>query len=276
MSAIQKVASKRYEFSVASFRGVDLSVPALQVAAYRAVAIENFMFRDGVVQKRSPWRQMAQVPSFSYYPKGATSPRQNGFEIHAIWRFVAEDGAEHVIAHVDRILFEVLHVEGDYKTVRLAPLYKTVYSNGTAVATCDELLSKKVSAFVSGNRLWILGGTRFYVLRFPRNALGDDWEGYAMNSGYMAPVEDIAYVPVTTIAVCEKDSPVSTGNVNLDDVNLLTPLRTNKLLTGTISDDAEIVRHTRFHEFQLDADVCFAPSGSTEDITVVINHREAE
>lgn len=273
------VARKRYEFNVASFRGVDMSVPALQVQSYRAIAIDNFIFRDGVVQKRDPWRQFAQVPSFSYYPKGATSPRQNGFEIHAIWQFVAEDGQKHVIAHVDRILFEVIDYDGGYTKARLEPLYRTAVENGVTIAVCDELSDSKVEAFVSGARLWILGGTKFFCLRFADEANmsnSDVWSKHILNRGAMCPVEELAYVPVTTIAICERDSQVSTGNVNLDDVNLLTPLRSNKLLTGTIPEDAEIVRHTRFHEFQLDADVCFAPGGSTEDITVVINHREAE
>ena len=269
------VARKRYEFSVASFRGVDLSKPALQVADSRAISISNFIFRDGVVQKRFPWRQMAQVPSFSYYPEGEESQIQNGTEFHGAWKFVAEDGAEHVIAHVGSVLFEVVGIGGDYRSVTLEPIYREVTVNYSVAAVCPRIVDAKVSAFVSGNRLWILGGDKFYCLRFPASELTDDWAKYRMSRGYMAPVEEIAYVPVTTIAICEKDSPVTTGNVNLDDVNLLTAKRTNKLLTGTIPEDAEIVRHTRFHEFQLDADVAFGPNGSTEDITVVLNHREA-
>lgn len=270
------IARKRYTFSVSTFYGVDYSKPALQVDDSRAIDILNFLWKDGVNQKRDPWEQMAQVPLFSYYYLDADDKYEqatNTNEIFNIWSFKAEDGARHIIAHVGKCLYEVLNIGSNqsFKNVTFQPLYQIVSSNNETIKATVELKPKKVMAFISGNRLWVLGGTKFYCIRFTSATLTDTWAKYLYNdNAYIAPVEDFAFVPATTIAIVETDSEVTTGDVTLDAVNLLTPKRINRLLTGTVGDT--VVRTTRFHEFTLDSDI----KGDLDDVSIELKYREAQ
>lgn len=273
---MSSIARTRKTFSVDSFYGVDLSKPALQVNDGRAIDILNFIYKNGVDQKRDPWEQMAQVPDFSYVSKTNSTDYtsyDNTKEILDIWSFAAEDGYIHVIAHVGNCLYEVtgFGASQTYKSITFKPIYKTVVINNQSYKETVRLKNKKVMAFISGNRLWILGGMKFFELRITDETLTDEWADYLYNNNtYIAPVEDFAFIPATTIAICETDSEVTSGNVTLDDVNMLTPKRINRLLTGTVGDT--VVRTTRFHEFSLDADI----SGDVDDVSVEIKYREAE
>lgn len=266
-------ARDRQTFSVDSFGGLDVSKPALHIGDGNAVSILNFAVRDGVLQKRLPWEQVGLCEPIVYYVSfnGSYASRTNGTKIHDLWIFKAEDGASHLIAHVGKLLFECVEENG---AISFKPICRNVVQNGVSTKVCDEIVDASVKAFSSGDWLYVLGGTKLYIVRFPLEQPSGEWAKYKMNVGYMAPAEDFAYAPVTTIAIVEKDSPVTAGNVNLDDVNLLTPKRKNRLLTGTIPEGSEIVRTTRFHEFQLDADIVFPPNGSTEDISVSLSYRE--
>ena len=269
------IARKRYTFAVSDFGGLDVSKPALAISDRNAIRIKNFTIRDGVIQKRLPWEEMGQCQEITYYVEanGSYESRTNGTKIHDLWIFKGEDGLQHLLAHVGKLIFEVSRGNGAYS---FSPIYKSVFVNGGYIRVCEEIVDESVQAFSSGDWLYVLGGTKLYAIRFASANLEGVWASYKRNNCYMAPVESFAYVPVTTVAIVEKDSPISEGNVNLDDVNMITAKRRNRLLTGTISESSEIVRTTRFHEFQLDSDIVLEPNGSTEDISVSLSYREVQ
>lgn len=278
---MSSIARDRKTLSIDTFYGVDYSKPALQVLDYHAIDILNFIIKDGVDQKRAPWEQMAAVPSFSYVKKvdGSYIERSNSKVINGIWRFKAEDGEYHVVAHVGKCLFEVLGMSTPtFKTVYFQPLYQAVSINSVSrYYVANELLDQRSDGKVSGQRLWLLTGNKYLCIRFS-DEVTDEWVSSKQTNCncYIRAVEDFAYIPVTTIGIPETDSEVTEGNATLDSVNLLTPLRKNKMLSATIPDGSEIVRTTRFHEFPLDTNINIAPSGTEDDITITIDYKEAD
>ena len=72
----------------------------------------------------------------------------------------------------------------------------------------------------------------------------------------MKEVEDDedTYIPVTTIGITEADSAVNEQQI-LDDVNMMSQWRRNKLVSGTYVDDGVSLRTTRFTDYQLDTSI---------------------
>ncbi len=123
-----------------------------------------------------------------------------------------------------------------------------------------ELMDYRSRMFVSGKRLYILGGNKYYLLRIN----GNSYE--------LVEVEDspYTYIPVTTIGITYKDSPVS-AREGLDDVNLMTQWRKNKCVSGTYIDTGTNVRTSRFWEFTLDTSVKPKTKANLNNMEVVIS-----
>lgn len=255
--------------TINKFMGVDYGLAQLQVADYHAVDLQNIIFKDRVNQKRHGWQQLAKMSNTTYYVEkedGTYEQRNNTYNFNGIWSFVGEDNQVYVVAHIGKLLYKITGIGKDMNflncNIELVATSK-VY-NGVIINVAKELEDYKSQAFYGNKRLYILGGNKYYVLR-------------GLNSNLnLKEVEDDenTYIPVTTIGIVAANS-LSSGEsslghaTSLDDVNLMTQYRKNKLVTGM--PIASEVKKTRYNDYELDT--CINPKKNTDinNIKVTIN-----
>ena len=226
---------KRQLFTTESFAGVDFQEAETKLAKQNARDILNVIYKDGIDQTRDAWEQVAKAES----------------RVNSIIKFKAEDGLEHIVAHIGKKLYEIFRLGKDYTF--LDPIFTKISDY--------ELEDYKSLMRVSGKRLYILGGNKYLMLRIP-----------ATNTYELVEVEDsqYTYIPTTHIGVTYKDSSVSLLTA-YDDVNLMTQWRKNKLVSGTYIDNGVDVRTTRFWEWELDTSIKPKAKTDLNNMEVVIS-----
>lgn len=228
--------SRRRTFSTGSFAGVDFQEAETNLSVKNARDLLNIIYKDGVNQTRDAWEQIASVDG----------------RVNCFIKFKAEDGNDHLIFHIGKYLYEAFRVGRAYSF--LQPLF-------TQISTF-ELEDYRSFMKSSGNRLYILAGNKYLMLRIT-----------GAGSYELVTLEDnltYTYIPVTTIGIVYKDSSV-TGGEALDDVNLLTQWRKNKLVSGTYIDNGVDVRTTRFWQWTLDTSVKPKAQTDLNNLEIVIN-----
>jgi len=254
---------KKKVLEIAKFLGVDYNPAQLQVSKDHATDILNIIYKDRVNQKRKGWEQIAKVTNVIYYVKIGNQyfMKRNTTNFNGFYYLIGKDGLIYYIAHIGKILFQVTNIGigHNFIDVQFKPLTKRIAARDVAV----ELEDYKSSAFLGDKKLYILGGNKLFTL--------------TANNGVFTldEVEDSedTYVPVTTIGITYKDSPVS-GMTALDDVNLMTQWRRNKLVSGTYIDDGVSVRTTRFWDYELDTNVHCKNATDINNIKIKINSLE--
>lgn len=254
------------EMTVSQFRGLDRSTSRFSVASYRAIDELNYVYKDGVLQKREGYEEILNVKkeAFYEYPFSgdenkdiiASAPaRVNGStRINGIWFFRDAFGVQHCVAHVGNLLYEFGYRKGENIFTAQAIIKKIIKDKKYAYFFDDY----RSSAFIGNNCLWFLGGNRYMRI-----------SGASDTSLKVVPVDSIAYVPTTTVSITYLDSPVSKRE-SLDSVNMLTPMRKNLLLSGTIARGSESVRTTKYYEYTLDTDIKPEKTGDITGISVEV------
>ena len=256
--------SSKQVLNISRYLGLDYNPAQLQVATNHAVDASNIVFKDRVNQKRSPYEQLLKIEPYQYYVEedGSYTAKTNSTHINGIWDFIGEDEEKHLVFHIGNILFIAYNVdeEHNFLEMELLPLVDRKTINGTTYNIAYEINDEKLSAFYQNNKLYILGGNKFIVLRAKDNQF------------VLSEVEDDedTYIPVTTIGITYKDSLVG-SRTPLDDVNLMTEWRKNKLVSGTYIDDGVTVRTTRFWDFELDTSVKCKNPKDINDIKINIS-----
>lgn len=247
--------SERKILNIASFGGVDLSSQRFNVATKRAIEAKNFIYRDGVIQTRHGYEQVAQVENVSYIKRdfatnnvsSDTAIKTNGKNFNGIWKFEAEDGNYHIIAHIGKLLFEVSEDMSSFEPLSSDSL---TYLGKPVLFEYEDFLS---SAFVGAKKLWFLGGNKYMVIRFKNDG-----------TKVVEPVDssDDTFVPMTSIGITYKNSIVS-GRALLDYPNALNVMRKNTLLSGTGKKEDENIQ-TEYFEYTLDGPL--TTSKTNEDV----------
>lgn len=241
--------SSREALNISAFGGVDFSNQKLQVSSHRAIDLLNFLYKDGVVQKREGYTQKAVVPTIKYiaYPNPTTTilSNENNKSFNGIWRFLAEDGEYHIIAHIGKVLFEIKKINEKIVDFELLSVGKSVGSDALFYQNTYEHLDQKSMAFVGANRLWFLGGNKYMVIGFRS-------DGRLIYE----PVEEssLTYIPTTTTSITYKNSVNDEARQSFDYGNLMTMWRQNTCLSGTGKKE-EDVRRTKYYEYTLDAPI---------------------
>lgn len=262
---LSKFDRKKQTLGITQFLGADFNPAQLQVATNHATDILNLIYKDRVNQKRNGWEQLYKVSPFVYYIEnsdGTMTMKTNGTSFNGIWEFIGEDNIKHTIAHIGNLLFIVNNLDNKHTflDIKMSALCKQVVVGGQVRNVALELLDHKSQAFIGDKRLYILGGNKFYVIKANTNIIT------------MAEVEDDedTYIPTTTIGITYADSKV-TGQSALDDVNMMTQYRKNKLVSGTYYDDGVSLRTTRFWDFQLDTNIKPKVKTDINNIKIKIN-----
>lgn len=264
--SLSRSSATKYLTAITNFAGVDYSSQRFKVASNHAIDILNFIYKDGVIQKRNGYEELFELTPTPYLVYEFSEPQieYNGQNIDAnpisgtsdlaykvntltfngLWSVKGEDKKTHIIAHIGRLIYEIKDI--DKPTREIVPLFSTkqaVYYEGEIYKYAYEFLDQKSMGFVGANRFYFLGGNKFMCLRF-------------INGGYtFYPVEDHdeTYIPTTTMSITYKNSYVA-GRESLDKVNLMTMRRKNELLSGTLKNEDEKTQ-TDFYDYTLDAPI---------------------
>lgn len=265
----------RRQLDVKSFLGVDYSTQKFLIADGHAIDLKNYIYKDGVMQKRNGVEQLLLVKTFEYIPADfdtQTNPlveeihsNEENKTINGMWRFEAEDGKEHVVAHIGKLMYEITDIDNDF--IEAKPIT-------TGQATVDgeihhlayEFEDYKSFAVVGGKKLWFLGGNKYMCLRF---VLVNPTTTRAMF--FALEDSDHTPVPTTTISITYKNSIVN-RRMGLDNVNLLTMWRKNKLISGTSKQEDEKTK-TTFFEYTLDAPLIVKNRKDMADIEITIEEQ---
>lgn len=247
--------ASRKTLSIESFGGVDYSTQRFLIANNHAIDLLNYIYKDGVIQKRNGIEEIYKVNPYKYLVKSfdnedSNEVKVNDVNVNGIWKFKAEDEKIHVVAHIGKLLYEITNI--DNEKIEMFPI---IYENklvqgddNLSYYRCYEFENYKSSAFVGGNKLWFLGGNKFMCLRFLKDNLDT-------TSVFLFPVEnsDATPIPTTAISITYKNSIVN-RRAALDKVNLLTMWRKNKMISGTSKNEDEKTK-TEFFEYILDAPI---------------------
>ena len=236
-------------FEVNQFKGVDYTPGQLNIDDYHAVEISNIVYKDKVNQKRNGWEQVGKVGNLSYYyenkESGIITERKNSTNINGVWVFKL-NGKDCCIAHVGKILYIVTGFgkNKSFLESKFTPLTYKVTRNGHDYnnVVSIELNDARSSAFYGSKRLYILDGKNYLVLNLEKNILS-----------YVEDNEE-TYIPTTTVGITYKESSVN-NLAPLDDVNLLTQYRKNKLISGTFIPSETTPVAPLLWDYELDTSV---------------------
>lgn len=244
-------------YTIDKFRGVNYTPNQLNVDDAHAVEISNIVYKDKINQKRNGWEQITKVTNVTYYTNDDVQ-HTNSTNINGLWIFEV-DGIEYVIAHIGKLLFRIMGIGKD-KTFLNAKVIPLVRMENDRNYVDLELNDSPSSAFYGSGNLYILDGNKYTVLKIKNN------------TATLSLVEDDeeTYIPTTTIGITYKDSAVNMA-APLDDVNLLTQWRKNKLVSGTYVADGTTVRTTRFWDYELDTAVYCKNPNDINNIKIKVN-----
>lgn len=256
--------NSRLIFGITSFKGVDLREGQLLVDKEHGVDASNIVREDDVNQKRQGWEQLAKVEPYEYYVEenGSYTKKTNTTNFNGIWTYIGEDYKRYTFALIGRLLYRATYIgkNNSFLEIRVQPIVKTVTVGLEKYNVCVEFADKKVKAFVSNRRLYILGGNKYFVVKTTNGKIS------------INEVEDDVdtYIPKTSTGVTYADS--AAPNITaLDDVNLLTQYRKNGLVSGTFFDDGVSLRTTRFWDWSLDASVNCKKATDINNIKIKIS-----
>jgi len=258
--------NKKKVLAISQFFGVDYNKAQLQVTNNHATDIKNIVYRDKVNQKRKGWEQVCKINEATYYihdeDTNSYIQKTNSTHFNGFHHFIGKDNKFYCIAHIGKLLFKVknMGVNNTFLQVEMEPIFEMVSYGGSTYNVAKELMDIKSKAFVGNKCLYIAGGNKYYVV----SADDDEFT--------IEEVEDHkdTYIPTTTIGITPKDSPVS-GMTALDDINMMTEWRKNKLVSGTILDNEATIRTTRFFDYELDSNVVCKKPTDINNIKITIS-----
>lgn len=262
------MSEARKTFNITFNKGIDKASAPFEADPSRALEAVNYVYRDGKVQKRYGITNLLNVEPTQYvvadfiYDSVGTAIKANTLTFNGLWRFAAEDGRKHLIAHIGRLLYEITESDGEFSAV---PFIAKPGKYEGAVK-CYEFEDYKSMAVIGNNSLYFFGGNKLMRLRFLSNGTPS-----------LKPVENDndTYIPTTTISITYKNA-VKSGRTSLDEVNLMTQWRKNRLLSGTgKSENTPEDNEKRLYVYQLDAPIVGKRSiEDIRDIRIKITRRK--
>jgi len=256
---------KRYTLNVQAFGGIDFSSKQFDVSSHRAIDAKNYYLKNNFIQKRNGYEQLLQLdPTNNYLVKDfvtgetvSTELHHNTVHFNGMWKFIAEDGQEHVIAHIGKLLYE-FKLEDKSFTPLTTEGMSFLGADGHYHYRYYEYEDYRSFAFVGKNRLWFLGGNHYMVIRFKDNSILS-----------VEPVDksEDSFIPTTTISISYTDA-ITTNRQSLDYPNMLNMWRQNLLLSGLGKIKDEKVSLTKYFEYELDGSL-YTPNSEDDVINIL-------
>ena len=208
MKVRSHITTKTRETLVLSdFKGVDFSSSPFRVSKKRATRMRNLINENGVNHKRRGW---AEIKAFKPYDS------EESYAVNGI--FIYRHGGHNVtLCHVGRRIYRIDRITGSGEL--------TDYE---CISGELSLLDERSQAFYSGGRLYIVGVGDYLVY--------GSWDGGASYELRRVYADEDTYVPTTTISIDNDRNESDTARASLEQVNMLTPYRKNKLLGASLKD----------------------------------------
>ncbi len=181
---------KLYTFD--DFRGVDFSTSPYLVQKNRAISAQNLIYENGTVRKRTGWKSLCKLPA----------------RINGLFSFELED-TNFVLAYAGTKFYLLTW---DYA--------KNRYKSEDITGDISNLVDRRIQLYVNKNKAYIVGCGDYLV--FGKWANGN----YELRRVY--DNED-TYIPTTTTNI-DADGVNDEHRASVDDANMLSPYRKNKLL----------------------------------------------
>lgn len=254
---LTSASNKRYTDEV-SFGGVDYSSPRLSVASNHALDELNYVYQDRTVQKRKGFETYENAKADFWYVKAAITskilsnstnttsalgePSELGNTIYNVWNFAGK-----IVINQDGVLFYTSKadiVKGKYTPVgRYRGLY-THDSISSAVYEVHKMPSKRLNAYISGEKMYILTGEYVMVVAAQGS---DDYSNFTLMTYSLTEVNDsvyMPYVPTTTIGIIQSEASVGGTRQTYESPNMLTDLRKNIFVGGADNKDKSEMKRT--------------------------------
>ena len=218
--------TKRSTYSISHFLGVNYNRDTLAISNNNASEMKNLIYRDGVIQKRNGYQQIGEIA-------GA---------LNGVFKFIDEVGNTHLLFHIGTSLYETSNVG----------MGSLIRDYSISIIPNVVLNNSKSMGFMDKHKMYILDGSSYKVLSYTNNNWG------------IKPVydDDDTFIPMTTIGITETDVALS-NRKGLDDINMLTPRRKNRLeITSTLDTK-------KWYEFKLDSKI------SIDKLLFDTNHRSS-
>ncbi len=265
------MSENRKTYTITFNKGLDrLSLP-FEADPARALDELNYVYREGRVQKRHGYNELLNVEPTYYVKVGFDDVSsgvyaQNTTEWNGIWRFKAEDGEYHLIAHIGKLLYEIEEEDGYWEANPITANSTTYLKDGNLYVSCYEFESYKSVAVIGGKSLYFFGGNHLMRLRYRAGSIRT-----------FQAVEDNAstYIPTTTISITYENA-IASGRQTYDQVNLMSRFRKNTLLSGVGKpSDSDIV--TEHYEYTLDSPmICKNNATDMASFSMTITEREVK
>lgn len=243
------MSESRKTYAITFVKGLDKASNPFEADPSRATDEIKYVYRDGKVQKRHGYTEIAKVEPFHYIAVDPITGEDGSYSTNAvrwngIWRFKAEDGENHIVAHIGRLLYEIAESDGRYYATPLKEDNTPHMHDGAEYYRCKEFEDYKSTAVIGGNSLWFFGGNAFVRIRCQK---------YSSMRATAVENATWAYVPTTTISITYDNAAVS-GRQSLDQVNLMTDWRKNLLLGGIgYANDADM--NSKGYVYTLDSPI---------------------
>lgn len=191
---------KKSSITFENFRGVDYSSSPLRVSTNRASRMRNLINEYGVNHKRPGWNEI-----FKIVVEGEAQ------RINGIFQYKSKDH-DVLLVHAGKGIY-IIDGENIVCVSKNKPF-------------SDNLLDQRSQCFIQKKRAYLVGCGDFLVY--------GTWDGNTYELRRVADDED-TYIPTTTISIDNDSVTDDVARASLDDVNMLSSLRKNKLLGTNIA-----------------------------------------
>lgn len=252
---------RRYITGISNFSGLDYSTQRFKVDPNHSIDMNNFIYKDGVIQKRQGFEELYSIKPTLYISLGTNEFKTNTTTFNGLWAITGEDKQMHVVAHIGRLLYEIKNIEDDEIEIALIGNGIQALRDGNIYSYAYEFEDYKSSLFVGANRGYFLGGNKFMCLRFLENEIK------------LYPIENHqeTYIPTTTVSITYENSLIGNRS-SLDHVNLLTQWRKNEMMSGTLKNEDSITQ-TDFFDYTLDSPLIYQQESDMKDFLILIEER---
>lgn len=254
-------SNKRYTDEM-TFGGVDYATPRLSVAQSHALDELNYVWQDGVVQKRKGfvtyenakkdfWYIEADITATIRSGSSTTSsytdtPKELGNAIYNVWSI-----GDKIVINQSGVLFYTSKEEiakGIYTPVGM---YRGIYTHdniSSPLYSVHKLPAKRLNAYIYGYKLYILTGSYVMVLeasatRTYLNGVTTEITGFSTYS-LTESSNNSVYTPTTTIGIIQSEASVGGTRQTYEDPNMLTDQRINGCVGGVNNKDTADVQRT--------------------------------
>lgn len=206
-------APSYYNKTLKGFKGVDFTSAKLDVAENRAISMQNFIYKDGINQKRNGYNQVFEFTDIK--------EKVNGF-----WEFKDSDKITHRIAHVGNKIYKVNYgdtIFGNTFTELKINYIPSIYNQDES--DVNEW-NKYISQINNDRSFGVVRGDRLYILCGIYLVYGDWGKGYELRA--VRDNED-TYIPTTSTNITHLNYEGSSSRASLEDANMMSLFRKNKL-----------------------------------------------